>query len=146
MPVRADEPTPPEQDEGPVRNPVVLFLLGEGLLAANAGLATLDPKAYGILGALTFPLGVAELRGSNTTRWVALAAAEGLAAYNIAELDKDKYTDKDIFVANMIAWHAFIAMVGTTSWLKGDFDEPAKVSVHYDAYRHGGMLKVAYVF
>jgi hypothetical protein len=144
-PASAEDP-PAAEEKRFIQTVPGAILLAETLFAANAGMATLDPQAYGVLVALFSPLGAAETKGSTTTRWVALAAAEGLAAYNIAGLDKDEDTDKEIFVANMIAWHVFAAAVGTTAWLKGDLEESKKVTLSYAPVSGGGLIRIGYAF
>lgn len=123
-----------------------MVFVGEVLALVNAGMATLDPQVYGIAGALLFPVAAVEGSASPPTRWVSLGAAEGLAVYNIAALDTDEDSDKKIFLGNMVAWHAFAAVVFITASLAGDLEDKKEVAVQYQPLRDGGMLRVAYAF
>lgn len=146
----AEEQT--KKEERFVQTPLGMFLVGEALVAMNAGLATLDPQAYGVAAALLFPIAAGgEGTTSETMQWVGLAAAEGLAAYHIAALDKDEDSDKEIFLKSAVAWHAFGGILLTAAWLTGDLEEkkeehPSKVSFRYQPIKDGAVFGVRYVF
>lgn len=124
-----------------------MILVGEGLILANAGMATLDPQIYGGLLALLAPLGGSETDARPSMYWTGLAAAEGLAAYHISELDKDEDTDKDIFLSSVVGWHAFAAILGVAYLIVGeDKKEPIEGAVHYQPVPGGGMVKFSYEF
>lgn len=114
-PLRAEEVA----EQGFLDTGLGQLMLAEAVFVANAGLATLDPQVYGVLGALLFPLAAAS-ESNEAARWTGLIAGEALAAYNIVELDKDENSDSEIFLRNIVAWHAFAAVVGLASWLGGD--------------------------
>jgi hypothetical protein len=127
------------------------ILLVEGLIAANAGLAALDPVAYGVVGALLFPLAGAESPGSATTRWVGLAAAESLAIYHIAALDKGDNSNGEIFRSSFASWHVFAGVLATTMWLDGDLrrtgkEEDKTVAVRFEPRYDGALFRVTYAF
>jgi len=138
------------KEEGPKRFVQTLpgmILVGEGLALVNAGMATLDPQIYGGLLALLAPLGGSETDTRPSMYWTGLAAAEGLAAYHISELDKDEDTDKDIFLRSVVGWHAFAAVLGVAFLIVGeDKKERVEGTFHYQPLPDGGMVKLSYDF
>ena len=133
-----------ENDEDGV-NPLLVVGVFEGLVAANAWLASQDPMAYGVAGALLFPIGAAEAE-SDTMFWVSLTAAESLAIYNMS-IDTDRHSKSDIFRDNMIAWHVFVGVVGLTSWLTEDSEPEDKLALSFRPEQTGGgQLVLTYRF
>jgi len=120
--------------------------LSEALVAVNAGLAAAEPRGYGVIAAILFPIAAASYEdASSTTRWVGLATAEGIAVYDIA-VNTDRITDQQIFVANVIGWHVLAAAVFTTKHFTQSQHPDAKTSLRYEPSRDGGMLTVSYRF
>jgi hypothetical protein len=122
-------------------------LILEGVVGLNAYLASLNPRVYGVAGALLFPVAAANSEGksSDTTRWVGLASVEALAIYNIG-LDEDKISDSEIFRNNFIGWHAAAGIMAVTGYFAGDFNRDKKVALNYIAEPHGGRLMLSYRF
>jgi hypothetical protein len=120
-----------------------MLLIGEALFALNAGMAALSPKAYGIVGAIVFPIGAANGSAtSETTRWVGLAAAESIAVYNLT-INENRKSKGEIFVENMIAWHIFTGIVFLTNSLTSDLKKSTNASLDYVPVKNGGGLMLS---
>jgi hypothetical protein len=122
-----------------------MALMLEGVIGINAYLASLNPKVYGVAGALLFPLAGGSSKSSETARWVGLAAVEALALYNIS-IDEDKMSKSEIFRANIIGWHAAAGIMAVTGYFAGDFNKDKKMSLNYMPETHGGRLILSYRF
>lgn len=109
-------------------HPLTMFLLLEGMFAANAWLASENPNAYGAVTALLFPLAAGEGSSSNTTKWVGFVGAESIALYNL-NIDEDKESKSEIFKNNMLAWHLFAGAVGLTGYIMGDYCSKKSLSL-----------------
>ncbi|WP_396586768.1 hypothetical protein [Bermanella sp. R86510] len=76
----------------------------------NSLLAASDPKSYGILVAVISPYslggGYPEYREHSDIIFFGGFLSVGL--YNSVELEKDKYSKKDVFIRNMIIWNALM--------------------------------------
>jgi hypothetical protein len=116
------------------------YIFAEAMIAVNAGLASLSPKAYGIAGVILFPIATANgPTTSNTTRWVGFGAVESLAVYNIT-INENKKSKGEIFLENIIAWHLVAGIVGLTDILTGDQKKDTTVSLDYVPTKNGGGL------
>lgn len=122
-------------------------LIVEGAVGLNAYLASLNPRVYGVAGALLFPIAAAnsDSKSSDTTRWAGLASVEALALYNIG-LDEDRMSDSEIFLNNFIGWHAAAGIMAITGYFAGDFNRDRKVALNYVAEPHGGRFILSYRF
>lgn len=144
LPLHAEETIKiePKQD---TMHPVAMFFLVEGMLGINAWMASENPRAYGVVGALLFPLaagGQGDLTA--TEQWVGLIGAESIAVYNLS-IDDEKTSKSEIFKNNMIAWHLFAGALGITSYLVGDTDSNESLSLKPTAYG-GAQLVYNYKF
>src|SRR6266849_6561533 len=84
------------------------FFIAEGLVAAMSRWAARDPVDVGVITALTTPLASVLGPGrqhSMTSRIIEIGAFETLSLYNLS-VDKDKKSEREIFRANVIGWHA----------------------------------------
>lgn len=108
-----------------------MVLIGEGLVLANAWLASENPHIYGGALAILSPLGAAEGNASTTTKWVGFLSAESIAVYNL-NIDENKKSKSDIFKDNFIAWHLFAATIGISGYLMGDFKSKESLSLRPD--------------
>lgn len=131
--------------------PISIFwgaVIVEGMFAANSLLATGSPRIYGIASGLLFPLGAVKLypRYSTTAIIVSLTAAELLAAYNYSVLANSDYSRSEIFQNNMIAWHAWLAIAGTTYYLTHKSKSHRQYSVSYYPSVNGGNINFSYKF
>lgn len=121
-------------------NPLSNFLMAEVLLATNAWMAAESPNAYGVLGALVFP--IAGCGDSNKiTCGTTLIGFESLAIYNIS-IDKNKKSKNKIFKENMIAWHIVIGLVTFTEYLTED----KTTELSFKPAPNGGQLQFTYRF
>jgi hypothetical protein len=151
----AAEPAPPENatetqtEKAPrkfVNTVPGAILYGTGFLAANAGLATLNPKVYGALLGLGVPIVALGMSASEGTRdksdpllYSGMFAAYG--AYHYFELGKDKYTSKQVFVRNLAATVVFSAVgAGLASGRRKRSENP--VAFNYTPLRGGGVLQM----
>ncbi len=125
-------------------HPMTMFLIVEGMLGVNAWLASEDPQAYGLIGALLFPFAAGEGNNSDVEKWVGLIGAESIALYNLS-IDKDKKTKSEIFKENVIAWHLFAGILLATNYLVGDEKTNETISVEPVAYG-GAQLVYNYKF
>ena len=128
-------------------SPIANVVLIESLFGVNAYLASLDPRAYGVAGAVLFPIGAinGESSLSNATLWVGLASAEALALYNIG-LDEDEMSDSEIFKNNFIGWHVVTGIIAVTGYFSGDFNRNKKIALNYLAEPRGGRFMLSYRF
>ena len=102
--------------------------LAEGAFAVNSYMASRSPHGYGAIGLLLFPLAAMGSHGSDATRWTTLASAEALAIYNLS-INENKTSRSEIFKNNMVGWHAFLLVVGTTAYIAGDFKRSSSYSL-----------------
>ena len=139
------QPVSAEEDQSAWTAPEIAgaFLVVEGIVGLNAYLASRDPRAYGIAGALLFPIAAAGGKASETTRWVGVASIEALALYNI-NLDKNKMSSGEIFRNNFIGWHAVAGIMAITGYFAGDLDRDKKVALNYLAEPRGGRFMLSY--
>jgi len=133
--VRAGEASPSE--DGP--SSLVGFLIVESIVAANAGLAALDPDVYGVTAALLMPLAVVG-SGEGAPMWAGLLAVEGLAAWNWAVIDEDETSRGRIFVENLVAWHLFAGVVYAAEHLAGGEKSDDGPSVAFAPTNRGGAV------
>jgi hypothetical protein len=126
-------------------NPLVAVGIAEGVFVISAWMASKNPQAYGGLLALGAPFGGHSGEQNETTMWLTLAAVEAMAIYNIS-LDKDEYSESEIFKKNMIGWHIVLGVVGLTAWLSDDGEKEDKVSMSFAPLHGGGQFRLAYRF
>ena len=123
----------------------------EGLFWLSAYMASLNPKVYGVVYAVSAPYGAAmSCANANvnticTTFWVSMASLEALALYNI-RLDENKMSKSEIIRANFIGLNAALVIVGLTGFLTGDFDKDKKIALNYMPEPQGGRLILSYRF
>jgi len=98
-----------------------LAIFGEAAIAANAYLASKDPHLYGAAGALLFPVAMSIGEGprSGASSWISLGSLEVLALYNLS-IDKSEKSEREIFRANVIGWHAVAAVALLTGFFSRD--------------------------
>ena len=113
--------------------------LAEGVFAVNSYMASRSPHGYGAIGLLLFPMAGGGSRGSEATKWAALASAEALAIYNLS-INENKTSRSEIFKNNMVGWHAFVLVVGTTAYIAGDFKRSPSYSLSLSPTQGAPML------
>lgn len=111
------ETTPPASTT-PRRLPVaVQFLIAEGLLVVNAGIAAEAPEAYGSVMLLFTPL-VAFPKNRHEAVFFSLAL--GLFLYDIIAPSTFDLTPEEIFIHNIAAWNALLAVNVAVEQLFGE--------------------------
>ena len=118
-------------------------LVGEGLIALNAWMASEAPAVYGGLGVLLFPFAGGEHSSSELTYWTGLVAAESLAIYNIS-IDGDGKSKSEIFKDNMVGWHLFVLAVGVSSYIDSKLDKNENIIIEPE--KDGMTLTYEYAF
>jgi len=126
-------------------NRVVKGVVYEAAIAANAGLAAASPRAYGLVAAVLFPLGLlnSNSRENTTTTLATLAAAEALCAYDIFIADPNEDSGTWIFAANVIGFHVCWAVELITAHLTRDRNLDRKMSLRFEPIPRGGALSVS---
>lgn len=147
----AQEPPKPQEKIDPVKESTpsvaTLFLLTEGLFAANSGLATLSPRAYGAAGLLLLPLGYAQGTASMENT-VGTALFAGLCLYNLIIPDRRDFSSGQLFTTNMIGWHLFALGIGAAAFFRGEEALTTRQALRFDIQigRDGPMVMAQYRF
>lgn len=125
-------------------NPFVEFALIEGAFALNSALAAGDPKLFGVVGALLFPLADPGPGNRYTAgHWVGLVAVESLAIYNIVALDKKMDGENEIFRQNFIGWNIVAALVETTDYFSKKINKKSRYSFSVTPIEGGGFVQIS---
>jgi hypothetical protein len=138
----ADEP-----EKRSVGGWVAYVTVVEVAISLNAGIASAAPRAYGIAAAVLFPLAAMNHSGGNesrSARVVALVACEALAAYDIFVVDPESDSGQQIFVANVIGFHAAIAATIITERLTRN--RTGQVSTRFEPLPEGAALALSHGF
>ena len=92
-----------------------------------SGAASVDPHVTGGILALTAPISIGMAGDGNTTKYViSLVAVESIAIYNL-NIDTNKKSKNDIFIANLIAWNTLFASAFLADYLLSDPDESLSI-------------------
>ncbi len=115
--VRDGGGAPPEAEEPATRkstHPAVMFLIAEGMIVANAGLATLSPEGYGGLTLVLSPFYFGFCDDCGTAEAVVGSVAlGGIGIYDLT-LDTDELDHREIFTRNVVAMHVAAAAIMIT--------------------------------
>jgi hypothetical protein len=138
--------TAQERDD---RNPAVSFLLVEGLIGANAFLASKSPRGMGGLQAALVPVltivSSRDPKAGPAEPWLILLGGGALAAYNL-KVDTSKTSESQIFKTNFVGLNALVGVGLAINHFTGKSGENKKVSLAYVPGPRGGNLVFAYRF
>ena len=118
-----------DQTDAPKKEltPLARFALIEGLCILNAALAVPSPEIYGILLTVFSPLGAEN--ANPATAAVGMGGAASLGLYNAIELRKSRYSGKDVFVRNLVAWNLLLGGLYLTERLTGRSSEDGPIAI-----------------
>lgn len=131
-------------EESPHGNLLLGTAIVEGLIVANAFLASQAPEGYGAFLTLFAPLATTKT-ASDATNVVGVTGAAAIGLYNALELNEDKYSKSDVFRRNIVIFHAFGGLLFLTEKLTGKrlANESAAVGISRD---DGTRLTINYRF
>lgn len=129
-------------------SPAATFLFAEGLIGANAFLASKSPRGWGGVQAVLVPVltvvSAGDPKAGPADPWLILLGGGALAAYNLT-VDTGKTSEAQIFKTNFIAMNAFLgAGLAINSLIKSGKDQ--KVSFAYVPGVRTGNLVLTYRF
>lgn len=137
------------QRKGDESNPALTFLLAEGLIGANAFLASKSPRGMGGFQAVLVPFLAISSSGNPKAGpaepWLILIGGGALAAYNLT-VDASKTSEGQIFKTNFVGLNALVGVALAINHFTGRPGENKKVSVAYVPGSHGGNLVLSYRF
>ena len=135
--------------QGDEWNPATKFLLVEGLIGANALLASKSPRGMGGLQAVLVPaltiVSSGDPKAGPAEPWLILIGGGALAAYNL-KVDTSKTSESQIFKTNFVALNALVGVGLAINYFTGKSDENKKVSLAYVPGPGGGNLVFSYRF
>ena len=122
------------------------ILYFEGLVAANAYIASQSPDSYGKVAYIVSPFVIS----SSTSKEVNIVSFLGFLAighYNINKIDQNTMSESEIFKRNMVAWNILGALVATTYYVTGKKPDNNKFSLNIIPIRgNGALLTFSYRF
>jgi|GEM_PF-3437731 len=98
--------------------PVKTIAVAEGLILVNSYLASLSPEGVGTAMTLLSPLSIS-YDSSPAMNWVGVGSMASLGLYNALELSDSKYSERDVFKRNLVAWHLTAAALYLTEKYTG---------------------------
>lgn len=125
------------------------FLLLEGAIAANALLASSNPRVYGGFVTLVLPVAgyvTAPPSTGEAGRWITAGTLAVLGIYHMTALDPERMTKSEIRKKSFVAWNATLIPLGLTELVLAEPKSPAKLSFSVDAIRHEPMIVFSYRF
>jgi hypothetical protein len=135
--------------EGRDWSPAATFLIAEGLIGANAFLASKSPRGWGGVQAVLVPVltvvSAGDPKAGPADPWLILLGGGALAAYNLT-VDTGKTSEGQIFKANFVALNALVGVGLAVNHFTGKSDQNKKVSLAYVPGARGGNLVFSYRF
>ena len=135
--------------QGDEWNPATKFLVVEGLIGANAYLASKNPRGWGGFQAALVPVltivSAGDPKAGPAEPWLILIGGGALAAYNL-KVDTDKTSESKIFKTNFLGLNALVGAGLAINLLTGKSGENKKMSLAYAPGPRGGNLVFSYRF
>ena len=131
------------------RNIVYGIVAIEGFLSGVSYLKSKNPLGFGIFFAIIYPLTSVINVSNNTTErdlYLYWAHVETVCFYNILVLSQFKFSQKEIFIHNMVAYHL---MFLSFELIDNMFDEPdsnSSLSLNAFPLKNGGFLSLRFEF
>lgn len=116
-----------------------MFLIAEGLIIANAYMASEEPGIYGGTLALFAPIAGPGDNQGEAMQWILLGLAETIAIHNLS-IDRNEKSKKEIFEENMIAWHAYAGITIALNYFLVPERQQSRLSMDYRPTSNNGHL------
>jgi hypothetical protein len=124
-------------------------LFAEGLVGANAWLASKSPRGWGGVEAGLVPVltiaSAVDPKASPAEPWLILIGGGAVAAYNLT-VDTDKTSASQIFKTNFVALNVLLGAGVAITQFSGSPRQDRRVSVAYLPGPHSGNLVFSYRF
>jgi len=135
--------------QGDEWNPATKFLVAEGLIGANAYLASKNPRGWGGFQAALVPVltivSAGDPKAGPAEPWLILIGGGALAAYNLT-VDTSKTSESQILKTNFVALNALVGVGLAFKYFTGKSDENKRASFAYVPGPGGGNLVFSYRF
>jgi hypothetical protein len=129
-------------------HPALVFVMLEGAIAFNAGLAVASPEGMGVFMMATAPLTPAFGTGNSSTATMITAGAcyFGIGLYNATVPKREDLSNAEIFRNNVIGWHLLAAATALSDYLFPKNDGAQGLSVIALPAPGGAIALLSYNF